>query len=139
MRITTDTNLIVSAALWGGNPRRVLDAARDGIFDICTSPALLNELEFVLRRQKFDKRFLGLGFTVDEFLDEFSTFATVIDAIPIEPIIVRDPDDDMVLACAISSESTFIVSGDSDILDLKQHEGIRILTATELLAELNLR
>ena len=64
--------------------------------------------------------------------------ATVINAEPVDPVVIRDPDDDMVLACAVASRSDVIVSGDNDLLDLKQYKNIRILTATELLSELNL-
>ena len=138
MRVIADTNLIVSAFLWGGNPRRVIDAARDGVFELCTSPALLDELEGVVTRAKFEKQFVTLGFTPEELIAEFIGFATVIDAVPIGPVVIRDSDDDAVLACAIASESGVIVSGDNDLLDLKQYQNIRILTATELLSELNL-
>jgi len=50
MRIVADTNIVVSALLWRGNPRRLLDAARDGIIELFTSAVLLEELEEVLSR-----------------------------------------------------------------------------------------
>jgi uncharacterized protein len=64
--------------------------------------------------------------------------ATVVEAEPIEPVILRDPDDDAVLACALAADAEVIVSGDSDLLDLKEHKEIRILTANEFLAALAL-
>lgn len=138
MRTVPDTNIIVSGLLWRGNPRRILDAARDGIIELFTSPALLEELEDVLNRAKFAKRLETAGVSVRELIEGYSTLATVIDAEPIEPVIIRDPDDDAVIACALSAEAEIIVSGDDDLLDLKEYQGIRILTATELLTELSL-
>ncbi len=138
MRVTADTNLILSAALWGGNPRRLLDASRDGIFDICTSPALLYELENVLRREKFEARLSAIGSSADDFVEEYKAFAILIDTKPIEPVIIRDPDDDNVIACAVFSGSDIIASGDKDLLELKEYNGIRILTATDILTELKL-
>jgi predicted nucleic acid-binding protein len=64
--------------------------------------------------------------------------ATIIEAEPIEPVILVDPDDNAVLACALSAEVEVIVSGDSDLLNLKEHKEIRILTAAAFLAELSL-
>ena len=53
---------------------------------------------------------------------------------PIEiPRIVRDPDDDLVLACALTAKAGLIVSGDKDPLDLHVHQGIPIITAAEAL------
>lgn len=138
MRAVPDTNIVVSGLLWRGNPRRVLDAARDGIIELYTSSALLEELEDVLSREKFAKRLEAADVTVQELVEGYSALATVIDAEPIEPVIIRDPDDDAVIACAFSAEAEIIVSGDDDLLELKEYQGIRILTATKLLAELSL-
>ena len=137
-RTVPDTNIVVSGLLWRGNPRRILDAARDGIIELCTSPVLLEELEDVLSREKFARRLVAANVTVRDLVSGFSALATVIEAEPIEPVILVDPDDDAVLACALSADAEIIVSGDSDLLDLKEHKGIRILTATEFLAELAL-
>ena len=137
-RIVPDTNIVVSGLLWRGNPRRILDAARDGIIKLYTSPVLLAELEDVLSREKFARRLATANVTVQDLVSGFSALATVIEAEPIEPVILVDPDDDAVLACALSADSEVIVSGDSDLLDLKEHKEIRILTATEFLAEIAL-
>ena len=61
MRVVADTNIIVSGLLWKGNPRRVLEAARDGTIDLFTSAVLLTELEVVLDRQKFAHRLESAG------------------------------------------------------------------------------
>lgn len=138
MRTVPDTNIVVSGLLWRGNPRRVLDAARDGIIEIFTSPVLLEELEDVLSREKFAARLEAADVSVQELVEGYAALATVIDAEPIEPVIIRDPDDDAVLACAIAAEAEIIASGDDDLLSLKEHLNIRILTAAELLTELSL-
>jgi putative PIN family toxin of toxin-antitoxin system len=137
-RIVADTNIVVSGLLWRGNPRRVLDAARDGIVELFTSPVLLDELSDVLSRKRFAGRLELAGVTVRELIVGYSTLATVIEAKSIEPVILRDPDDDAIIACALSAEAEFIVSGDDDLLDLEEHLGIRILTAADLLTELSL-
>ncbi len=138
MRVVADTNVVVSGLLWRGNPRRILDAARDGIVELYTSPVLHEELEDVLSREKFAKRLEAAGVTLRELVDGYSALAMLIAAEPIEPVILRDPDDDAVLACAVAADCEVVVSGDDDLLDLNQYKEIRILTATELLAELSL-
>ena len=49
----------------------------------------------------------------------------------ITPTILDDPDDDHVLACAIAAQADFIVSGDRHLLDLKEYQGILIVTSVE--------
>ena len=41
MRVTADTNTVISGLLWRGNPRKILDAARDGIIDLFTTQELV--------------------------------------------------------------------------------------------------
>ena len=138
MRVVAATNIIVSGLLWRGLPRRVLDAARDDIIELFTSVVLLDELEDVLSREKFAKRLEGTNVTAHELVMGYAALATVIEVEPIEPVILADTDDDAVIACALAGQCEVITSGDSHLLDLKQHQSIRILTAAELLAELTL-
>ncbi len=138
MRVTVDTNLVVSAFLWGGNPRRVLDAASDGVIDIFTSRDLISELDDVLRRDRFRQRIEAVNSSVDEILDEYIALAELIEVTDIDQVVLRDPDDDAVIACAVSGECELIISGDKDLLDLKEYRGIRILNAADFLSELEL-
>lgn len=138
MRVSADTNTVISGSLWHGNPRRILDAAHDGLIELFTCQQLLAELEDVLSRGKFAQRLALANRTVKDVVRNYSFVATIVEVENIEPIVIRDPDDDVVIACALSSQCDVIVSGDDDLLDLKEHRTVRILTATELLAELKL-
>lgn len=138
MRVTVDSNIVVSAFLWGGNPRRVLNSARSGAITVFTSAPLIAELADVLFRRRFEQRIVEVGSSADRMLDEYKALANFVDAPDLPTAINRDPDDDAVLACALASESDVIVSGDKDLLDLNQYMNIRILTAAELLSELGL-
>jgi predicted nucleic acid-binding protein len=46
--------------------------------------------------------------------------------------VSRDPDDDKYLAAALEGRATFVVTGHPDLLDVKEHEGVRILTPTRV-------
>lgn len=136
MRVVADTNIVVSGLLWRGNPRRVLEAARAGALDLFTTVVLLAELEDVLHREKFAQRLAAAGVTAHDLVLGFAALASVIEPVIIEPVIIADPDDDAVLACALAAQCEVIVSGDSHLLNLKQYQAIRILTAAEVLTEL---
>lgn len=116
----------------------MLDAARDGIIELFTSEILMVELERVLSRERFASRLRDANVTVRELVDGYSSLATVIDPEPIASVVIRDPDDDAVIACAVSSDCDFIVSGDEDLLSLRSYREIRIVSSTELLLELSI-
>ena len=46
-------------------------------------------------------------------------------------VVPTDPDDDHVLACALTANAELIVSGDRDLLSLKTFRGIPIVAAAE--------
>ena len=137
MRVVADTNIIVSGLLWRGNPRQILDAARAGNIQLFTTAVLLIVLEDVLSREKFASRLALAKVTPRDLVLGYAALASVIEPAEIEPVILADPDDDAILACAVAAHSEIIVSGDSHLLDLKQYLDIRIIRAAELLAEIS--
>jgi predicted nucleic acid-binding protein len=52
-------------------------------------------------------------------------------------VVTADPADDAVVGCAIEGQADYIVSGDSHLLDLREHAGIPIVTARTFLEVLN--
>lgn len=111
MRLVLDTNTVISGLLWHGAPRQVLDLARSSSIALFTCPELLAELEDVLGRRKFAARLNAAHVTVDELVYGYAALATTIHAEKIQPVIEDDPDDDVVLACAIAAKAEIIASG----------------------------
>ena len=54
LKVVLDTNILISAILFGGNPRKILEKAIRGEIRLCISEPILEELSGVLRREKFD-------------------------------------------------------------------------------------
>lgn len=136
IRAVADTNTVVSAFLWGGTPRAILDAARSETLTLFTSGALIAELEDVLARDKFAKRIAAVGSSVPEMLGDYLSLAHLVRPRTRPPAVVRDPDDNQVIACALAAEAEVLVSGDGDLLTLSSYQGIRILSAAQMLHRL---
>lgn len=75
-----------------------------------------------------------LGFTSDEreaFVRDLLTHAVVVDPSLTLDVVQDDPADNRVLECGVESGADWIVSGDSDVLELGTFKNIRILRASE--------
>ncbi len=131
MRVVLDTNVVASGLLWGGVPRLLLQAAREKQLQLFTSTMLLLELTDILGRAKFAHKLAAAQLSVDQLAERYALLVSVVHPADITPVILDDPDDDHVLACAIAAHADLIVSGDRHLLDLKQHQGIQIVTAVE--------
>jgi len=100
MNIVLDTNTVISGLFWKGAPRQVLDLARSGVIRLFTSPELLAELADVLGREKFGQRLEQAGVTADDLVYGYIALTHTIRPAKIKPVILADPNDDKVLACA---------------------------------------
>lgn len=133
MRAVIDTNVLLSALLWGGTPRALLEQVRNGTVTLISSPALLAELARVLERPKFDVVLLRSNTSRAQTLAEVRLLAGVVDPPPLAQPVCRDPDDDAVLALALAAQADLVISGDDDLLSLNPFEGIPILMPAQAL------
>lgn len=139
MRIVIDTNLLVSALISRGTPSELLDVARAGGFELCTSEVLLVELLDVLQRAHLAPRLQRAGLQAAVVVEELREMALVVAPQDVPKVIASDPDDDHVLAAAIAAGADLIASGDRrDLLPLASYEGIPIVTAREALQRLGM-
>jgi uncharacterized protein len=63
-----------------------------------------------------------------EYREPPAHIGTVVSDIPLLTGIVRDPNDDIIVACAVAANADFLVSRDKDLLTLSSYESINMLT-----------
>ena len=125
MRIVFDTNILVSAVQFGGLPLLALQLGIQS-HDLLTSTALLEEFERVLvRRFKFPPE------AAEKVLNEYRQTCKLVRPTTRLHAITRDSSNNRVLECAVYGRADLIVSGDMDLLSLKQFREIPILTVRE--------
>ncbi len=127
IRVVLDTNVLVSAIVFGGNPKKILDSVLRGEVVGVTSVSLAAELSEVVHK-KFPFRNADLEYLEEQMKIDFET------ARPRKVLrVARDIDDNMVLEAAVAGECNFIVTGDEDLLILGKYKGIKIMTPSEFM------
>jgi len=134
LRLVLDTNVAIFGLLWNGIPARLSDLAIARAIELAVSAALLAEFHDVIARSKFQDVLDRRGLTCAELLDAYATLFELVDAAVIPPTVLRDPDDDAVLATAVGGSADMIVSGDADLLDIGAFRTIPILNAAQAVA-----
>ena len=136
-RVTVDTNVLISATFWRGIPKQVIQTFEAGKAVLVLSDEILAEFERKLRHKKFANELAEAGLSVEVIFSGVRSMSELALPADVPEDAVRDPKDRMILACAVGGKADIIVSGDKDLVVLKEYQGISIVTPSDFLTMLN--
>lgn len=128
-----DTNLWISFLI-GKELQNLKDLIVNEKIQLITTDQLIIELRVVTSRQKLKKYFDPEK--VEELISLLDIISEKVNLKKIEAIC-RDPKDDFLLALAKQSNADFLVTGDKDLLDMKEYSKTKILTLNQFKAKIN--
>ncbi len=130
-----DTNVIVSAMLWNGRPAELLQMAIEGLIALYASKDLLNEVQSTLQKNKLRPAIARTGRLPVDLVSDYCELVRVVRPSSLAGVS-RDPDDDRIIACAVVARAQYIVTGDDDLLVMKNYGDVRIVRVSNALIEL---
>ncbi len=129
MKVILDCNIWISFLI-GHQASLMQRILTDSRIDVLTCEELLNEIQEVSERPKIRSH------VSDEELEEFFriiyAFGKMVNITTNSEAAIRDPKDLYLLSLAESTEADYIVSGDADLLELKQHKLTKMISLAEL-------
>ena len=132
LRVVLDTNVLISAILFGGKPRQILEKAIRGEIRLCLSEPMLEELKGVLQRSKFNYSPEMIQF----ILTELTGIADFVDPSVTINVVLEDQEDNRILECAVAAKADYVITGDSHLLKLNNYLNIDVLNAAAFLEKL---
>ncbi len=133
IRAVLDTNILASGAIARrGTIAAILDAWRGQAFTLIVSQLILAELGRTLQNSYFATR---LSPALREgFLDLVHNEAVVVPLRVTVTGVATHPEDDLVLATAVSGHAGYLITGDQPFQDLGLYQGVRIISPVVFLA-----
>ena len=132
VKVVLDTNVYISAVLFGRKPEEIRRLSQEGKIELLVSEAIIAEVAEVLRR-KFDWE----SWQISQIINEMRETTTLVIPNQTLSVIEKDEDDNRILECAVEGKAQYIISGDkSHLLPLKEYQGIKILSPDQFLREM---
>jgi hypothetical protein len=127
IRVTPDTNVLISALFYYGNERVVLEAAVEGRLQFVLSMEIIDELIRVL-----EKKFKVDPELTRDYVLRLNELSDIVTPRKLPGKLVRDREDVKVIECAHSGHSDYIVTGDRDLLSLNRYQQTKIVKSSKL-------
>jgi putative PIN family toxin of toxin-antitoxin system len=128
VRVVFDTNVVVAGIVAQGLCREILETHLPAHTPLLSSGLWLELLRVMTEKLDIDPAALPV-------LALYRRHAVWVEPEPLSRPVCRDPDDDMVLATAVSGGAAAIVTGDDDLLVLGSYQGVQIMSPREFLAQ----
>lgn len=129
MRVILDTNVYISAILFGGECEEILKIARQGLFNIVVSKNILDEIKSVLKG-----KFHWMDKQIIEVIKYIKEIALIVNPEISLSVVKEDPSDNKIIECAVASKATYFVTGDKHhLLPIREYAGIKIISPIEFL------
>ncbi len=105
--MAADTNVYISAILFGGKPEEIRKFSRDGKIELIIAEAILAEIAEVLKR-----KFNWFDWQISELIKEIRNITILVTRTLTLSVIKENEPDNRVLECAVEGKAKYIVSGD---------------------------
>src|SRR5438093_795008 len=132
-----DSTILISAFLaQRGVSNELLRHAREGAFRLFLSEEIIEEAQGVLldEERRHRQRYHYPNEEALNFVEGLRVFAHLVTDLPQVSVVIRDPNDDMVVATAQRAQAAYIVTRDKDLLSLHHYEGITMITPEAFIA-----
>jgi uncharacterized protein len=133
LRLVLDTNVWVSAMIWGGSPARIIKAAEEGKVCIITSEEIINEINRTLAYPRLKRIYEEAGISQQQMIEAVLQVTKLVEVKTKIHAVREDPADDKFLECAVDSKADYIVSGDDHLLKMGGYERTRIVSVRQFL------
>jgi len=130
MRIVIDTNILVSAIFFDGLPENLIRLVLENLVNTIVSKEIIQEYEDTIQEMVLKTKKTDFCFSLVSFLEHVEI---IMPKTNVE--ICRDADDNKFINCALDGNCNFIISGDHDLLVLKEYQNIKIISVREFFHE----
>jgi putative PIN family toxin of toxin-antitoxin system len=135
--VVLDTNVWISAMVWGGTPSKIIRLAEDKKITILISDEIVSEINQTLKYQKISQIYQEIGLTRQQLIESVLQISKLTKTEEKIGLIQQDPTDNKFIECASVGNADYLISGDKHLLRMHLYKKTQILSAKEFLKTLS--
>lgn len=128
-----DTNVWISAMIWGGPPAKIIKAAENGQIRIFVTEEIIEEISQTLQYQRLREVYESANVNRQQLMETVLRAGKLVQVKSSVSVVDEDPSDNKFLECVLASEADYVVSGDRHLVKLKKYGKTRVVTVGEFI------
>lgn len=133
MKITVDTNILISSTFWNGDSDMILKKVEDKEIELVLSKDIIDEFIGVLDYKEIQDKIKNKNLEIRRTVEKIVSISTIVEPRQKFEVVKEDPKDNKIVECAFEGNVNYLVSQDNYLLKLKEFKGIKIITPEEFL------
>jgi len=133
MKIVLDTNILVSGTYWKGSSDKIIELVDKGKIELIISKKIISEYYNVINRDEIIDKVKEKSLILNKSVSKIISNSIIVEPLEKFDIIKGDPDDNMILECAIEGKADYIITNDNHLLEIKEFKQIKIMAPEEFL------
>jgi len=133
IRVTVDTNILISASFWYGASERIINKAENKEIVLVLSEQILEEYHKVLDYEEIKEKIKDKDLEMKQALLRIGIISEIVEVKSKIELIKEDPADNKIIECAVDGKVDYIITKDNHLLKYKEYKGIKIITPEEFL------
>jgi len=133
MKITIDTNILISSTFWSGNSNKILEKVENKEIELILSKEIIEEFSKVLECKEIKDKIKDKNLEMKRTIEKIISLSTFVEPTLKFNEIKDDSTDNKILECAVEFNSEYIISYDKHLLNLKEFRNIKIVSPEEFL------
>jgi len=133
MRITVDTNVLVSSTFWNGDSDRILKKVENKEIELMISDEIIKEFSKVLEYEEIKEKIKDKNLEMKRTVEKIVSISTIVEPKQKFEAVKDDSKDNKIVECAFEGNVDYLISQDNHLLKLKEFKRIKIITPEEFL------
>lgn len=133
MKITVDTNVLISATFWYGSSNEIIEKVENKEIELLLSKEIIEEFANVLDYEEIQQKIKDKNLEMKKTVEKIVSISTIIEPKQKFDVVKDDTKDNKIIECAVEGNVDYIISQDNHLLKLKEFKEIKILSPEEFL------